>query len=156
MKRLKFLLLFLSALLLVNSCTLFDSPSEEISLSALGFNFSGCLDNSKSLDIPHIVTLTAKNGFLHIHRKGPFNCATELTVNVFKEGDVINIEEINLAPAVAKCDCPMKYSCEIDKMEKKVYIINFVNKFKPFRFTYYEGAVVTVELTPLYPDNVEE
>ena len=155
MKQLQFLLLFLSTLLLVNSCASFDSPSEKDSFSVLGFNFSGCLDDSKSSDNPHIVTLEAKNGFLYIYRKGPFNCATKLSVNISKEGDVINIEEKNLAQAVAKCDCPMEYSCAIDKMEKKVYIINFVNKFKPFRFTYYEGAVVTVELSSLYSDWVK-
>lgn len=152
-------IMFLIAMVLFIACDKSDEQLKNNSLSIAEFSFSGCIDEgdlTKSGSYSHRITLEAKGNVLSILKQNRFACGAKIELEISNEGNTITIKEVNKGGA-AYCSCPAEYNGEISGMKDGEYIICIYPPaesdnwyYKPFVFTFKEGAKVEMVLETVY------
>lgn len=152
-------IIFLMTMVLFIACDKGENPLTNNSLSVVVHAFSGCIDEedlTKAGSYTHRIRLEAKGNVLHILKQNRFSCGAMIELEISNEGNTITIKEVNKGGA-AYCTCPGEYKSEINGMKEGVYTICLYPPdeadnwyYKPFVFTFKEGAKVEMELETIY------
>ena len=153
-----FYVMTLAVLLLGNGgCSMSEETEDDhfasTPLKVYHFTNSGCLSNLRSDGADDTTTTIGRhevlrlkaleNGKLQIrHDSVVYQCAADIELHATRQGQLIHIEERDVAKAQAKCICPYNLKYEIP-IEYGDYLIQ-INNGKTFPFTYTSGTDMTI------------
>ena len=130
-----------------------ESPSA--TLKVYHFTNSGCLSNLRSDATDDATTTVERHEVLHLkalgngrlqirHDSVVYQCGARIEMHVTRNGQLIQIEERDVAKEQANCICPynLKYEFPLEYGDYRIRI----NDGKTFPFTYTAGLDMTIVL----------
>lgn len=141
----------------LGGCSESEAGSENPSATLKVYHFtnSGCLSNLRSDGTDDTTSLAGRhevlrlkalgNGRLQIHHDSVvYQCAAKIELHVTRNGQLIHIEERDVASAQANCTCPynLKYEFPLEYGDYRIRI----NDGNTFPFTYTSATDMTLIL----------
>ena len=148
----------LTLLIGLGSCSSESEAGSErpsATLKVYHFTNSGCLSNLRSDATDDATTTVERHEVLHLkalgngrlqirHDSVVYQCAAKIELHVTRNGQLIHIEERDVASAHANCTCPynLKYEFPLEYGDYRIRI----NDGKTFPLTYTAGLDMTIVL----------